>query len=70
MSACAHCLDPEASEAWRHACEVRWLVAQPPEVRRAHLDGVKARRGEAAYWRLRNDAVALYRKQQPAKGAA
>lgn len=43
------------TEAWRHECEVRYVVKMDgPESRRAFLDGVEKKRGKAAADRLRD----------------
>lgn len=46
-----------SSEAWRHECEVRFVVTLPSHVRRKdYLDGVEVKRGKVAADRLRLDA--------------
>ena len=48
-------------EAWRHACEVRWVAALPTiHARRAYLEGIEQRRGKPAATRLRDDIAAMW----------
>lgn len=55
-----------ASEAHRHACEVRWLVALPTHAARAdYLERVTDRRGTAAADALRRDAWAVLNPAPP-----
>lgn len=56
------------SEAWRHECECRWLLALPGKhERHAFLAKVAAKRGQAAADRLKIDTLTLYelRKKRP-----
>jgi hypothetical protein len=44
------------SEAFRHACEVRFVVGLPTHLdRHSYLAGILEQRGELAYKRLRED---------------
>lgn len=53
------------SEAWRHECEVRHVVALPTkECRREYLEAVTKRRGETAGQRLRDDVRAAWLQRQ------
>jgi hypothetical protein len=54
--------DPLLTEAYRHSCEVRFVVSLPSHVRRSHdLALVAKARGVAAAQRLRADTWALMR---------
>jgi hypothetical protein len=47
----------DASEKFRHECEVRYVIALPSnERRREYLAGVEKQRKKPAAERLRNDA--------------
>lgn len=46
------------SEAWRHECEVRYVLTLSPMERRAYLDRVVERRGAERGGKLRKDAEA------------
>lgn len=53
------------SKAWRHECEVRYVVNLPTiERRRDYLDAITKRRGEAAGRRLRDDVRAAWLARQ------
>lgn len=55
-------------EAWRHACEVRFVLNMPgSDARRMYLDGVEQRRGKLAADRLRADVRQAW---EQAKGRA
>jgi hypothetical protein len=45
------------TEAYRHACEVRYVQRLDPHSREAYLQGVERKRGQAAAQRLRADAL-------------
>lgn len=52
---------PTWSEAWRHECEVKFVLAMgSPEERRDHLDACERRRGKPAADRLRADVRAAF----------
>ncbi|WP_430869648.1 DUF7696 family protein [Cupriavidus basilensis] len=58
-----------ADEAYRHECEVKWLISLAPAAIRAYLDAVEKKRGAEAAERLRRDARAMWearaRKSSP-----
>ena len=58
------------TEAYRHECEVRFVVGMPgPEQRRTYLAGVEAKRGKPAADRLREGVRAVWaaaRQKAPA----
>jgi hypothetical protein len=60
-----------ASEAWRHECEARHILALPtlPE-RRAWLEAIEKRRGTDAVKALRRTMLALHEAGQPAGGGS
>ncbi|SPR97369.1 DUF7696 family protein [Cupriavidus taiwanensis] len=47
-------------EAWRHECEVRWVISLAPAAIKAYLMAVEKKRGAAAAERLRQDARAAW----------
>lgn len=52
-------------EAKRHACEVDYVLAMPSKAERnAYLALVAKARGQAAADRLRDDAMAAWRRRQ------
>jgi hypothetical protein len=58
------------SEAFRRACEVRYVVAMPShEARRWFLDQVAKARGQAAADRLRADALEVMGYPRPKEAA-
>lgn len=62
---------PTWSDAHRHACEVRYVLALPGRLaRRVHLDGIERRRGAVAADRLRADVAAAWRAARGAQQAA
>lgn len=55
---------PTYTEAYRHECEVRYVVSLgTQEDRRKYLAGVAKRRGLEAMSTLRNDAIRLWEKR-------
>lgn len=53
------------SEAWRHACEVRYVLAKKTmAAMKDYLDKVKEKRSKAAYERLANDVRAEIEKNR------
>lgn len=63
------------SEDWRHACEVRFALSLPDKSdkrrkgwqavsKREYLAGVRNRRGQAAYDRLRQDMVSQWKAKK------
>lgn len=49
------------SEAWRHECEVRYVINLPTAAdRRRYLDGVEEQRGKEAADRLRADVMEMW----------
>ena len=53
-----------SSEAWRHECEARAILALPTLAdRRAHLDAIEKRRGKPEADRLRATMGALWDKE-------
>ena len=57
------------NEAFRAACEARWVLAQPLAARRQYLADVEKRRGKTATDRLKADIERLWREGRPAKAA-
>lgn len=54
-----------SSEAWRHECEARAILAMPRlDQRRAFLAGVEKKRGEAARLALQKTMTALWRRRE------
>ena len=52
------------SEAWRHECEARWILALPSlEQRRDWLASLEKRRGVAAVDQLKRTMKALHERQ-------
>lgn len=47
-------------EAYRHECEVKWLVRLAPPAIKTYLVAVEKKRGPAAAERLRQDARAAW----------
>ncbi|WP_419951036.1 DUF7696 family protein [Cupriavidus phytorum] len=47
-------------EAWRHECEVRWVISLAPPAIKAYLMAVEKKRGAAPAERLRQDARAAW----------
>lgn len=45
------------TEAWRHACEVRYVKNLGPQARESYLGRVAEKRNAAAAQRLREDAL-------------
>ena len=59
-------IDDRASEAWRHACEVRWIARLPTDQDRAdYLAIVATRRGPDAANALRIAAWKVMRNPAP-----
>ena len=52
------------SEEWRHACEVRAVLAMPVGQRRSFLDIVGKRRGTDAQFKLKADVYSAWIEQQ------
>lgn len=50
------------TEPKRHRLEVEYVAKQSNEWIKTHLEGVKAKRGEAAYQRLRQDVLKAWKK--------
>lgn len=67
-----HSLIPEAggatyTEAFRHACEVRYCVAMSSnDERKRYLEGVEKRRGRTAADRIRRDVWRAMRERSSA----
>lgn len=58
-----------ASPEWRHECEARLIAALPTlDKRRAWLDGLVAKRGEAEVQRLRETVAAIWNKEHRGHG--
>lgn len=56
-----------SSEAHRHACEVRYVMALPTRYERTrYLEGIEAKRGKPAAERLRADVMAAWQQRAPA----
>lgn len=54
-----------ASEAWRHECEVRFVLAMPGrEARGKYINGVEKRRGSVAAERLRQDISRAWQQRR------
>ena len=49
-------------ECWRHECEARFVLTKPDAEKRAYLEGIGEKRGEAARQELREEMVAMYKK--------
>jgi len=55
-----------ASEEWRHECEARAIAALPSlQQRRAWLDDIQLRRGQAAADRIRETMKQLWKEKPP-----
>lgn len=53
------------SEAWRHHCEARTVLAMPTlDMRRAYLSAVEKRRGSAAREALQNTMLGIRNAQR------
>ena len=50
------------TEPERHRLEVEYVAKQSNEWIKTHLEGVRAKRGELAYKRLRQDVLKLWKK--------
>ena len=48
-------------ECWRHECEARHVLTKPDAEKRAYLEGIGEKRGEAARQELREEMIALHR---------
>ena len=54
-----------ASEAWRHECEARAILALPTLAdRRAHLEAIETRRGKPEADRLRSTMGSIWGKER------
>jgi hypothetical protein len=55
---------PTYTEAHRHACEVRYVLAMPDKNRRrAYLEGVEKARGKSAADRLREGVMKAWKER-------
>ena len=50
------------TEPERHRLEVEYVAKQSNEWIKTHLEGVKEKRGELAYQRLRQDVLKVWKK--------
>ena len=50
------------TEPGRHRLEVEYVAKQSNEWIKTHLEGVRAKRGESAYQRLRKDVLKAWKK--------
>jgi len=57
---CTDTPDEKYTEKHRHKCEVEFVAAQSDEWIKAHLEGVKLKRGFAAYKKLRDEVVKIW----------
>ena len=46
-------------ECWRHECEARFVLTKPDVEKRAYLEGIGEKRGEAARQELREEMLAI-----------
>jgi hypothetical protein len=59
------------SEAWRHECEARAILAMPTrDARRKHLDHVERLRGTKERQRLEETALAIWEQRRGSRAAA
>jgi transcription elongation factor Elf1 len=50
-------------EAWRLECEARHVLTKPDVEKRAYLEAIGKKRGEAARQELREEMIALHRRK-------
>ena len=48
-------------ECWRHECEARHVLTKPDVEKRAYLEAIGEKRGDAARQELREEMIALHR---------
>jgi TorA maturation chaperone TorD len=49
------------SEQFRHRCEVQYVAQHPKEWIKRYLEGVKKQRGEAGWFKLRQDVIKAWK---------
>lgn len=52
------------SEQFRHEAEVRYIAKQSDEWIKSFLDGVRVKRGDAAWMRLREDVIKEWKQSK------
>lgn len=52
----------QSTEQERHRLEVEYVAKQSNEWIKTHLEGVRVKRGESAYQRLRQDVLKAWKK--------
>lgn len=50
-------------ECWRHECEARFVLTKLDAEKRAYLEAIGKKRGEAARQELRQEMIALQRQK-------
>lgn len=56
------------SEAWRHECEIRFVLAMPSRERRAaYLELIEKHRGKAAADRMKEELMRVWNEQKAAR---